>query len=70
MNVFRAIGLFSPLALFLFYTIMKIELKDNVITITLDSIASVSKVWIDTLDNYDNMYSAEDEKHSYVIDSP
>lgn len=70
MNVFRAIGLFSPLALFLFYTIMKIELKDNIITITLDSIASVSKVWIDTLDNYDNMYSAEDEKHSYVIDSP
>lgn len=70
MNVFRAIGLFSPLALFLFYTIMKIELKDNVITITLDSITPVSKVWIDTLDNYDNIYSAEDEKHSYVIDSP
>lgn len=67
------LGLLGYLALqpyFFIYTIMKIELKDNIITITLDSAASVSKVWIDTLDNYDNMYSAEDEKHSYVIESP
>ena len=67
------LGLLGYLALqpyFFIYTIMKIELKDNIITITLDSAVSVSKVWIDTLDNYDNMYSAEDEKHSYVIESP
>lgn len=67
------LGLLGYLALqpyFFIYTIMKIELKDNIITITLDSATSVSKVWIDTLDNYDNMYSAEDEKHSYVIESP
>lgn len=49
---------------------MKIELVDNILTITLDETTSVSKVWIDTLDNYDNMYSAEDDKHSYVITSP
>ena len=49
---------------------MKIEMKDSTIVITLDSAASVSKVWIDTLDNYENMYSAEDDKHSYVVNSP
>ena len=67
------LGLLGYLALqpyFLFYTIMKIEMKDSTIVITLDSAASVSKVWIDTLDNYENMYSAEDDKHSYVVNSP
>lgn len=69
MNVFwgyRAIQPLSPI----FYSTMKIELIDDMITITLDSATPVSKVWIDTLDNYENMYLAEDEKHSYVIDSP
>lgn len=58
---------FSPIFIF---TIMKVELKDNIITITLDSPASVSKLYIDTLDNYENAYSSEDDKHSYTITSP
>ena len=58
---------FSPIFIF---TVMKVELKDNKITITLDSAASVSKVYIDTLDNYENAYSNEDDKHSYVVTSP
>ena len=58
---------FGPIFIF---TVMKVELKDNIITITLDSAASVSKVYIDTLDNYENAYSNEDDKHSYVVTSP
>lgn len=69
----RAIRLFSLLALIYLYTDMKItniKLVNGIITITLDSSASVDKVYIDTLDNDKNKYSSVDSEHTYVIDDP
>lgn len=47
--------------------IQQITLADNIITIKLDQATVVSKVWIDTLDNIDNLYNEDDKKHSYSI---
>lgn len=42
-------------------------LKNDTITITLDAKANVHKVYLDSIVNQKNMYSDEDEKHTYVI---
>lgn len=50
--------------------IQNITLIDSTITITLDSSVTVSKVYIDTLDNIDNLYSDSDDDHSYCVTQP
>lgn len=45
--------------------IKEITFIDDKINITLDEATLVSKVWIDTLDNIDNLYEEDDDKHSY-----
>lgn len=47
--------------------IEKITFVDDIITITLSEATAVSKVWIDTLDNVDNLYAENDDSHSYTI---
>lgn len=45
-------------------------MNNGVISIKLDSSASVSKVYIDTLYNGKNKYSIVDEEHDWVIENP
>lgn len=45
---------------------MDITIKDGIISITVDS-GIVDKLYIDTLDNVKNMYSDNDDDHSYTV---
>ena len=47
--------------------IINATLNNDTITITLDAKANVHKVYLDSIVNQKNMYSDEDEKHTYVI---
>lgn len=47
---------------------MKITVNNNIINISLDSEQAVSKVLIDTLDNINNLYTEDDDEHSYVVE--
>jgi hypothetical protein len=42
-------------------------LKNDTITITLDTKTNVHKVYLDSIVNQKNMYSDEDDKHTHVI---
>lgn len=46
--------------------ITNISLVDNTLTISLDSSASISNVYIDTLDNDKNKYSTNKEDHTWA----
>lgn len=46
--------------------ILNIEVTD-VVKITLDNAESVSKVYVDTLDNVKNRYSDKEEEHTYSV---
>lgn len=50
--------------------IQNITLVDGIITITLDTSATVSKVYIDNLYNSKNKYSNTDDEHTYVVVDP
>lgn len=45
---------------------MDITIKDGIISITVNS-GIVDKLYIDTLDNVKNMYSDNDNDHSYTV---
>ena len=47
--------------------IINATLNNDTITITLDAKANVHKIYLDSIVNQKNMYSDEDEKHTYVI---
>lgn len=47
--------------------IANITIEENNVVITLDAAAEVTKVYIDTLDNDANKYSATDSEHIWVI---
>jgi hypothetical protein len=47
--------------------IINATLNNDTITITLDAKANVHKIYLDSIINQKNMYSDEDEKHTYVI---
>ena len=47
--------------------ILGITLVDDIITISLDESVIVSKVYIDTLNNIDNLYDDSDDAHSYCV---
>ena len=64
------LGLLGLLALqpFFINTTMTIYVdKDRGISIENVNHSPVEKIWIDTLDNVDNMYSTKDSDHSYTI---
>ena len=50
--------------------IINTKIENNILTITLDSASSVTKVYLDSVLNKNNMYSSNDDDHNYVIDSP
>lgn len=50
--------------------IINTKIENNILTITLDSASSVTKVYLDSILNKKNMYSNNDGDHNYVIDSP
>lgn len=47
--------------------VTKATITDNTLAITLDSSNNVSKIYLDTVCNYNNLYSDSDEDHSHVI---
>lgn len=50
--------------------IINTKIENNILTITLDSASSVTKVYLDNVLNKKNMYSENDEDHNHVINSP
>lgn len=67
---YQAFQPFSPFLIFIAMKINNIQVVDNVINITLDENASVSKLYVDCLYNKCNKYSTNDEEHDYVFDEP
>lgn len=49
-------------------TIQEIKIVGDNIVITCDSTPLRGTILLDTLDNVENMYSSDNEKHSYVIE--
>ena len=50
--------------------IINTKIENNILTITLDSASSVTKVYLDNVLNKKNMYSENDEDHNHVVNSP
>lgn len=50
--------------------ITDINILDNTINITVDNTesAEITKVYIDSIYNYDNIFSSKDEDHTFTID--
>lgn len=47
--------------------VTKATITDNTLAITLDGSNNVSKIYLDTVCNYNNIHSDSDEDHSHVI---
>lgn len=47
--------------------IINTKIEDNILTITLDSVDSVTKVYLDNILNREKIHSTNDEDHTYVV---
>lgn len=47
--------------------IINTNIENGVLTITLDSASSITKVYLDSVLNSKNMYSDKDSDHDYVV---
>lgn len=52
------------------FKIINTKIENDILTITLDSASSVTKVYLDNVLNKKNMYSENDEDHNHVVNSP